>query len=220
MTRHRSARLLLTLSIVAAPTLSGCAGVAWLAAILAQPKKVPAVCKVPEDKKILVLIDSDPALGDCGQIKRALTKQLNKQFTDHKVARKTVPYVEILRLMAEAPDFYMLNAPQVGDRLGSDLVVRVIVDRFSLRDDPASLLWQGQLRVKVQLSDVKKGHRLWPKGRGHQTISPLELPPHFASSEDYSLRVVEELAEKMSDRVAKLFYDHEVDPTKPEPKGS
>lgn len=220
MTRPRSVRLLLALSLGAAPTLSGCAVLAWLVGNFTPPKTVPAICKLPKDKKILVLVDSDPGLGDCGPIKRALTEKINQQFTDHDVARETVPYVEILRLMAELPEYNMLNALQVGDRLGADLVLRVVVDRFTLREDPASPLWQGRLRVTVQVGDVKKARRHWPQGRRQYPIQPVTLPSHFSSAPDYDTRVIEELAEKMSDRVGKLFYDYKIDPTKPKPEDS
>lgn len=204
--RARTILVLLTLAPV--PALSGCAVVAWTVAAWTPPKKVPAECKVPENKTILVFVDDIIHEVVYEPVKMELTVQLNKQLVEHKVAGRTVKYDRLLDLIAAAPKFNRLSVSEVGQKLGADIVLYVQVDKFSLKDSNVSPLWHGQLQTTVRIVEVGKG-RLWPKDRpaGH-TVEPLDIPTSDETSRGYGSKLARIMARQMAHRIAKLFYEH------------
>jgi hypothetical protein len=89
------------------------------------------------------------------------------------------------------------------------------LDDFSLREEGAdiSILWRGKLGVAVSITDVKTGDLLWPEGEtAGMTVKPVETPTETHSSPNHGEELTAALAEAMADRVAKLFYEHDVTP--------
>jgi len=203
----------LTIAALAAicPGIGGCAIVSWTVAQFAPPQKVEAVYKPPEDKKILVFVDDYLNPQDCGEVKRELTERLGKQLIEHGVAAKTVSFRRLVNLMAATPEFNELAVVQVGSRLGADIVLYVHVDNYTLKDSEVSPLWKGELEVSVRVVDVAARKRLWPLDRRKYPLKPVRLSPVQDPSPTYAAKISRQLAERMSDRIAKLFYDHTVD---------
>ena len=103
-----------------------------------------------------------------------------------------------------------LSNAEIARRLEADLVLYVLVNRFALKDSEAGSLWQGQMQVTVRLVDAQ-GQLLWPADRFGGYMTPMvTLPPVDEPSPQYAAQVCKALAEKMADRIAKLFYDHKV----------
>jgi hypothetical protein len=211
-TRIARAAVLATLSV----SLGGCAVISWVTAQFAPPKKVPAVYKAPKGKKVLVFVDDVRRPVSYEPIKRLLTDRLNEQLDEHNIAGETVPYDRLVDVMAATPSFHRLSVSEVGERVDAELVLYVEINRFSLRDDPDSPLWAGTLDTTVRWMEVGQG-RLWPRDRPRgQPVKPVELPMVDEPSPTYGQKVASELATKMADRIARLFYDHKIDPVQAE----
>lgn len=193
-----------------AGAVAGCsaAGLAWLTAALAPPKKVPAQYKPPQDKTLLVFVCDKDNPVDYEPIKGELTDRLNEQLAANRVAARTIPYQRLAELASATPEFNALSVSDVGRKLGADLVLYVRIDGFALKDSAASELWRGQLQVSVRIVEVGKG-RLWPLDRpGGHPIPAVETSTATESSPLYASELARTLATRMADRVAKLFYDH------------
>lgn len=211
----------LTTAVVAAAVavmllaVPGCAWIAWTAHLFAPPEKVEPVCTIPPDVRLLVYV-SDLALSetvDCAAIKRDLTDGLNEELLAHAVVAEVVPYGDLLDFIADEPTFYQMSFGDIAKGLDAELVLYVRLKHFSLRDDETSLLWQGNLDVVVALKDVDD-HTLWPtdKPDGHPIEPPVSISRDREEFQSYGLELTEELAAQMADRIARLFYEHEVPP--------
>lgn len=203
----------LTIAALAAicPGIGGCGVFPWFVAQFAPPQKVDAVYEPPKDKKILVFVDDYLNPQDCGAVKRELTERLGEQLTEHGVAARTVSFRRLVNLMAATPDFNELAVIQVGSRLGADIVLYVHVDNYTLKDSEVSPLWKGELEVSVRMVDVVDRKRLWPRDRRSYPLPPVRLSPIQDPSPTYAAKISRQLAKRMADRIAKLFYDHTVD---------
>ena len=206
--------LKLILAAAAASLLLCCPGCAtvlgWTAAQFAPPKKVPATYKIPSGKTILVFIDDVMAEVNYQPIKSELTERINSKLMDHKIAAAVVPFDQIAKVMAQTKNFEGLAVSEVGEKLKADIVLYVHIDKFSLKDDNASPLWHGQLHTTVRVVDVKGG-RLWPEDKPEGSpMPPADLPAMENPAAGYGGELTRQLAEKMSDTIVKLFYDHMV----------
>ena len=199
-------------AILASMTLcaAGCAIPAWFAAQLGPKKKVPAEYEPPKGKTILVLVDDMLNPVDYEPIKIDLTEMLNEQLLAHKVAAKTIPYTRIGEFIGATPGFNALATGEVGSKLGADMVLRVRIDDFGLRDPDASQeLWKGRLQTNLRLVDVKAG-RLWPTDRplGHMVLPSAKTPTVVDDSPTRGEAISKALATETADRIAKYFYAH------------
>lgn len=192
--------------------LGGCSpGLGWLGSVFAPPEKIKAVYHPPKGKKVLVFVDDIKRPVSYSPIKGELTRLLNRRLTEANVAAETVPYEKMLDLVAATPDFNHLPVATVGRRLGAELVVYVHIDKFSLKEEEIGTLWQGRFEASVRVVDVRKGV-LWPKDRPMDgfDVPPIKTPATIEVSPTYGRKLSQELAEKMAERIAFLFYDHEV----------
>ena len=201
--------------------LQGCAAIGWMVNAFAPPKKVDAIFKLPEGKKVLVFVDDLLRPVDYEPVKAELTEGINRQLEAHDLAKETIAYEDLLTLMAATPEFNELAVSEIGERLGADIVLYVEIDEFALKDDEVSPLWHGRLAAGVRVVDAKDatpgsdddamGARLWPDDRaGGYPVRPVEIPAHAASSDGHGAQLSQTLAAVMADRVAKLFYKHEI----------
>ena len=193
----------------------GCAWIAWTAHLLAPNEKIEPVCTIPPDVRLLVYV-SDLELSetvDCAAIKRHLTDSLNEELLAHEVVADVVNYDELLDFIADEPTFYQMSFGDIAKGLDAELVLYVRLKHFSLRDDETSLLWQGNLDVVVALKDTDD-HMLWPTDEpsGHPIDPPVSISRDRQEFQSYGVKLTEELAAEMADRIARLFYEHEVPP--------
>jgi len=203
-------KTLIILLLVAPGMLGGCTLANWFVAVFSPPQKVHARYEPAKDKTYLVFVDDLLCPVTYEPIKRELTESLSKQLTEHDIASSTVPYEDLLDLMATNPNFNSMHVPTVGRKLGADMVLYVQIDEFALKDDQASPLWKGLLRVTVKVVDSDAG-RLWPPDRpGGYPVPAIETPQTEHPSPAYGAELASILADKAADRIAKLFYEHEV----------
>jgi len=193
--------------------MAGCGPfIGWTANVFARPQKVEAVYEPPKGKTFLVFVDDMLNPVTYEPIKGELAEMLSRQLIDNKIAAKTIPYSKLLTLAAATPEFNRLSVSEVGEKLGADIVLYVMVDRFSLKDNEATPLWKGRLSTTVRLVAVGID-RLWPTDRPEgYPVEPVEMPPETHPSPTYGEVLSKKLAEKMADRIAKLFYKHEISP--------
>ncbi len=185
---------------------SGCQPLlGWVVAVFTPPQKVEAKYKIPHDKTVLVFVN-EPTY----RINYDLTTKLNAELEEHKVAARTIPYHQITRKAAAEQNLYRMDTDEVGKLLGADVVIRVNVTKFSLKDDEVSPLWNGRIKASVKVVSTTEG-LLWPKDRprGYR-VEEIQIGPSESSSKRYGDTLTRQLAARLADAVTKLFYDHKV----------
>ncbi len=196
---------------VSAAALGSCGPlIGWIYAKSNTTETVEAEYEVPEGKTILVLADS--ALCETDRpIARMLTDRLNSIFEEEKIAAETISYEDLLDLAAVTPRFGSLKPARVGQKLGADIVCYIRIDEFRLKDQNIAHLWRGHLEVTVSMVDVRTGKQLWPMGEHEgRWIKPVKTPMEANSTPNYSADLAKGLCNRMAEKVAQLFYDHEI----------
>lgn len=193
-------------------SVGGCQqGIAWFVAQFQPPKEYKAEYRLPPGKKVLVFVDDFRRPVGHPPIKEKLTDQINKLLVEHKVAAETMLYDKLDDLAHSERDFNRMPIPNVGRRLGADLVVYVEIRKFSLKENEQSPLWQGQMDVNVKVVDSAAG-LLWPPKDqpGGYPVTYADSKPSEDLSPTYGQVVCDRMAEKLGRKIARLFYDHKV----------
>ena len=203
--RHLPVSLLVA---AAATTLQGCALGSWAAAVFSPPMKDPALFEIPKGKTILVLPDDFESVVTYDPARGMLAESLNKLLVENKVATTTIPFSNLVDLDARTNNLEDLSVSEIGEKLGADIVVYVLFDAFSLKDDPGNPLWHGRLAANVRVVDVKGG-LLWPKDRPRDgwPIKPVDIPTNNTSV-TYEQVLSRQLTAEAAQRIAWLFYEH------------
>ena len=205
-------RSLIVLMLIAPLTgaLGGCQFVAWFVAQFYPPKKVKALYKLPEGKKVLVFVDDLRRPVSYEPIKEGLAERLSAELIKNKVAASTVPYEKLEDLAHATRDFNRMPIPNIGRKLGADVVVYVEIREFSLKENDQSPLWQGRMDVNVKVVNSQTG-LLWPEGRPDgYPLSYADSKPSENLSESYGIVVAKNLAAKTARNIGRLFYNHKV----------
>ena len=200
--------LLAAMAIIAVFADTGCTTplISYIAGQLQRPKKVEAKYELPDDKVVLVLAENRTDARSYENIKRKLTDALNEQLVERDLAKRTIPYDDIMRFRLSTPGYHKMEIKEICKRLGADLVIYVHIDKFLLKDDTSDV-WRGQISTTVFVKD--RDSRLWPEDLpGGHVVKPIERRPSTGSSPTYGDRLAGLLAGQMADRIAKLFYDH------------
>ncbi len=190
--------------------LAGCQLVPILVDAFQPPKKIPAVYEPPEGKRVLVFVE-DVTHGNVDEtVKRELAIKLTKHLVENDVAASAVSYDKLVDFMVATPSYNELGAGNIGQKLGAQLVFFVKIERFRLKEDEATSLWNGEMVTAVSVLDVQERKRLWPEEQRDHRVRPVRLEPHQESSSSYASEVTDQLTDEMSDRIAKLFYEHTI----------
>jgi len=199
--------------LMLAAAVGGCGPViSWVVGQFQRPKKVAALYRLEPKQHLLVFVESPGVEGE--MLCRDLTDLLNRQLRAKGLVRRTIPYAELMAMRLSRRDFGSLGIVAVGRALRADQVLYVHVDRFSLKDNPADVLWRGRLEVTVRVvrtagEGQAGGVRLWPKDRPKgYPVGPVVRDPTVETSAGYRGRLRRALATDAADQIAKLFYTH------------
>ncbi len=185
----------------------GCGLFPWLVAQFAPPQKVKAVYDLPRGKRVMVLVEGQGTEFFKGE----LTRQINKQLLDHKLAGSVVEYERVQDAM-DTLDKGNEKTPisTLCKKVQADQCLYVEVAQFSTRSESTGPLWIG--KAKVNLKVIDETRRIWPQELFYP-VPQVELSPVDNSSDYYGTAVTTAVAIRVADRVAKLFYEHELDRT-------
>lgn len=196
--------------------LSGCGPSmgAWLYTMGMVPKqKSTAEFKLPKGS-VLILVDDEQDLVDLPDAREALVTALGQQLKEHKIAEQVTTNEELAKIRQSEAKFDQRGAREIGVMAQADTVLWLSIKQFSVEKDleiavtPAN--FAASLKVVNAGADKRDEVRLWPLDRDGRlvtvTVSPQDL--HACKSKK---EVHEKMADAMADKVAKLFYDYEIE---------
>ncbi len=202
---------ILQIALLSLPALlgAGCEGIKYMAAVMAPAEKVKPLYNLPADKKILVFVDDIRHPLTYEAVKTDLAQRVGRLLVQHKMAKEVIPPDKLLDLASSMQSFNQMPIPDVGSKLGADLVLYIEIDHFSLRESNDSPLWLGRFVARVKIVDSKVG-RIWPEDRPNGfPVPPVETPATANFNESYGAVLATKLAEDMAVRVVNLFREHE-----------
>ncbi len=201
--------LLVMLWSVVIANVSGCAGVAWFAAIFSPPKAVPAEYVFPRQETVLVLVDDPTDIAGSTPVKYELTRRINKELEDNQITEHLVSYKRLMDISAATPNFNRLSTAEIGRKADADIVLYIKIDHFSLKDNSMTPIWHGKFKTSVRVVDVEEG-RLWPKDLvGGYPVQEVDTKPiEGDGSSRFETKLAKSMAHEMAKNIVNLFYEH------------
>ena len=158
---------------------------------------------------LLILIDDADSVVTEPHAVRQLHKTISDVFLEYRVNRRVVAFADLLALRRSAKDYDRLSIRQIGEKLGADQVLFIGIERFTLRAEPGAPLFKGEfsVRVKVASTERRGDVRLWPRQETGRRVA-VTTDPIPSDGDESAADVATQLAEKLGDLIAKLFYEH------------
>lgn len=201
----RVRRLAAVLAVVLVLPAAGCVGLLAQMAYWAGAAQKPAEYKGLAGKRVAVICVSEASsfgLGtDSLYMARAVGQLLKQNVKDITVVRP-----DEIADWIDRHDWNEIDFAEVGRGVNAEMVVAIELSAFSLFDGPT--LYRGRADMRIRVLDMKAGGGEVYSRRMAEITFPTNAayPATDASETKFRLVFLQSLAE----RVARLFYAHEV----------
>ncbi len=190
--------------------LTGCAYVSAVALLLTPEEKIPAEYKIPEKKKVAVLVDDYMSpLGNL-ELKKSLATTVGQQLVAAKAIKPEdlIDPEKVLAAPTDTTDGKKLSIQHIGRDVHADYVIYINIIDFNLQSDPDNPLIQPKSRAYVKVIEVATGERLWPIDVAGYPIQGKEHMQGEMAEEADKNEWSQKLVDKLASSAAELFYDH------------
>jgi len=190
--------------------LTGCAYVSAVALLLTPEEKIPAEYKLPEKKKVAVLVDDYMSpLGNL-ELKKSLATTVGQQLVAAKAIKPEdlIDPEKVLAAPTDTTDGKKLSIQHIGRDVHADYVIYINIIDFNLQSDPDNPLIQPKSRAYVKVIEVATGERLWPIDVAGYPIQGKEHMQGEMAEEADKNEWSQKLVDKLASSAAELFYDH------------
>ncbi len=186
--------------------LNGCFGpIIGLIADALPKKKVPAQLDM-SDRRVLVWVD-DLAVEDPDPIlRRELTLKIQDTLLANKAVGGLIAYEKISSFRIYQNDLVSLSIQQLGGKLKADMVLYVLVDKFSLQRDVGD---DNSLSGYCKVVDVTSGNRIWPTDENRKLFSVTGKFNNLDSSNlESNRKSLRQLCDLVVAAVCPYFFEH------------
>jgi len=216
--KYCSSRFLSTVISIVLLSMWGC-GPKWGALLyhsgLLPKEKIKAEYELPKGS-VLILVDDDLGLIQPPIASELLVDELSKELKKNEITNRVTTNEEIARIRQSQKNFDDIPADRVGRLANADTVIWIKIKNFYVSQDLEMNVSPGKLAVEVRvinaLADKKEDVRLWPKNRSEGKLIDVTVSPHEIRRCKTLREAHSKLAKEMADKIAKLFYDYEIDP--------
>ncbi len=158
---------------------------------------------------LLVLIEDPNNVVTEPRAVREVFATVSDIFLEFKVNRQIIPWEERERLERNEKGYHKLSIRQIGEKLGAEQILHIKIERFSLHGEEGAPLLKGEFVSRVKVIATKQDHdvRLWPRDPSGRRLS-VTTPPTSSEGDKTASDVARELAIRMGQAVAELFYEH------------
>lgn len=163
----------------------------------------------PASGPLLIFIDDSRSQITEPRAERDLHKKISAVFLENDVNKKVIPYQELAHFRQMEKDFDKLSPRYIGEKLGADQVIYINVERFTIQSEPGAPIFKGDFAVRVKVLSTERKHdvRLWPREESGRLVA-VTTPAIPSDSEKSATEYAGKLADKLGEKVAKLFYEH------------
>ncbi|MEM7623316.1 MAG: hypothetical protein AAF235_08940 [Planctomycetota bacterium] len=162
-----------------------------------------------DGKSFAVVVSSDRAVqADNPGINERLTARLNGDLAQNTLATGHIPTQTLLGVQYNNPQWQALARGDLGERLGVQRLVVVELNEYRLTEPGNRYLWDGLASAIVEVYEIDGG---FPDEPVYEKSITVRFPDSTGVlretlQEDFVTSV---LSQRLSDRVAWLFYDHD-----------
>lgn len=125
-----------------------------------------------EGQKILVYVEQAAWLGAEANLRFYITETINQSLIK-KVEiepERIVSYRELSAVRSKTTDFSRLSLVEVGEAVGADVVVFVMIDDYRLSRIGDTDYYKGYMAAESVIFDVAKGEKVWPASEKSKAI--------------------------------------------------
>lgn len=202
----------LWLAVAAATAVvAGCniAGPAFL--LIHGPEKVPQLHELEKERPVVVFLDDRNFTISRAPTRERVAASAGQSLLKAGAVSRVLDSKAANAVVNGEPRGDLMPISQVGRKVGAEVVIYVVPERFSLSPDGQTFEPVAQLRIKV--IDAVADKRLWPEEREGYLLTVTATTRQGTAPTDASqAREAENrFADLAGQRVAELFYDHEVE---------
>jgi hypothetical protein len=164
---------------------------------------------------LLILVEDDYNVTQSHRIRDEIAARLAQELVGHKVNNRIIPLERLERVRQQDPDYDKIPADKLGRRVGAEQILWLKIIDYAVGDeqteDPSEA---AHMVVTVRVINCHAEHRddvrLWPTGREPHR---LELSKTLGAVQGMGPERIElALIMDLVDQIAKLFYEHKVEP--------
>jgi|TARA_B100001964_G_C14227698_1_gene598465 hypothetical protein len=190
--------------------LSSCNIFAGASYILSPDPEKEAMCTL-QDVRTVVFVDDRRNVMHPSRLRLVIAERVTMDLLTKNLVTTVISPKDVMRVSA-ANDRYNEPLPiaELGKSVEADVVIYVEMESFGLTNDGQTA--NPVTRCSVRVIDVANNKRLFPVDQAayYVTATIKRVNPHRVTSNSEIRKLAEELAEKLGDSVAKVFYDHNI----------
>jgi len=194
--------------VVACCVLSSCNIVGAVSYAVTPDPSQDAAYILP-DRRTVVFVDDRRNVMHPTRLRRVIAERVTRDLLSQEILTTVVSPRDVMRVSA-ANDRHNdpLSVAELGRSVDASVVIYIEMGAFGLTSDGRTANPRASCTVRV--IDVEQRSRLFPTDEAaHSIFTTLDrIDPHRIESGGEIRKLAEELAEKLGDSVAKVFYTH------------
>ncbi|MEQ9616882.1 MAG: hypothetical protein RLN60_02485 [Phycisphaerales bacterium] len=207
-------RIGLTLALLTLAMIGGCNIVAPIALVLEPPPSKDAATDLEKARKTVFFVDDRASRLP----KRSLRGVIGRTAEETLIAKKmliadnVIPAQSAIRVVEYESNESPMSVADIGRRLGAEIVVYITIDAWTLTRDGSSAAPSARGRVKI--IDTVANERIFPaEDAGYPIMVRMPTQTGTVPTDRSARAALElELAVTLGVEVARVFFDHEIDP--------
>lgn len=201
-------------SMLCLALLASCNIVGPVALLLEGPPKKEAATELNEARTHVFFIDDRASLLPKRSLRGVIGSSAEQTLINRKVlaAEKVVPSARAMRVVEYESSGAPMSIADIGRQVGAEIVVYMTIDAWSLTRDGSSPAPTARARVKI--IDATNNERIFPaQDTGYPVMVRSPTGTGTLPSERAAIAALErELAIALGTELAKVFFEHEIDP--------
>lgn len=212
--RSRAGLLVAALALVFGAIGAGCAVVTAGMYIVGGGPKTPAAYKLDGSRTTVIFVDDRSNVAPRRSLRLIMAQQAEETLMTKGVLKpeKVISTQAAMRVAQTERPGEPMSIVDIGREVGADVVVYVVLDRFSLSRDGVS--YEPLVAGRLKVFDAENNVRLFPESSvGHPFF--LNVPVRaqdVPSGTSARMSAEESLARRFGQTIAELFYERERGP--------
>ncbi len=207
-------RPILTITLAALAFLAGCNIVAPIALLLEPPPSKDAAIELDRDIKTVIFVDDRASRLPKRSLRGLIGRTAEENLISKKIlaADHVIPSRTAVRIIEFESNESPMSVADIGRRLGADIVIYITIDAWTLTRDGSSIAPSARARMKI--IDAVNNERIFPaQSSGYGIVVRMPTRPgSVPSGRSGRAQLENELAAALGIELARVFYDHEIDP--------